>query len=107
MSSIGGPGAEACHGLMFVFREPLWLQSPGGGMWLSSPFSRGVSGLEQGENRGGGEEMLDSAYVLKAQPTGLVKGYKMFSLSGQIVNVRPCRPHSLCCSCSALLLKHK
>lgn len=70
-------------------------------------FSRGVSGLEQGENRGGGEEILDSAYVLKAQPTGLVKGYKMFSLSGQIVNVRPCRPHSLCCSCSALLLKHK
>ena len=44
-------------------------------------------GLEQDENRGGDGVMLDSAYILMVEPTGLVKGHKIFSVRGQIVTV--------------------
>lgn len=48
---------------------------------------RDGSCLEQGENSGGGGDVLHSAYILKVEPTGLVQGYKMFSVRGQIVHV--------------------
>lgn len=31
--------------------------------------------------------MLDSMYILKVEPTGLVQSYKIFSVRGQIVYV--------------------
>ena len=43
--------------------------------------------MEQGENSGGGGGVLDLTYVLKVEPPGLVKSYKMFSVRGQIVNM--------------------
>ena len=48
---------------------------------------KGGSGLEQGEKSGSGGMMLHSAYVLKVEPSGLVKGYNILSFRGQIVNM--------------------
>lgn len=48
---------------------------------------KGGSGLEQGEKSGSGGVMLHSAYVLKVEPSGLVKGYNILSFRGQIVNM--------------------
>ena len=48
---------------------------------------KGGSGLGQGEKSGSGGVMLHSAYVLKVEPSGLVKGYKILSFGGQIVNM--------------------
>lgn len=48
---------------------------------------RDGSCLEQGENSGDGGDVLDSAYNLKVEATGLVQSYKMFSVRGQIVHV--------------------
>ena len=48
---------------------------------------KGGSGLGQGEKSGSGGVMLHSAYVLKVEPSGLVKGYKILSFRGQIVNM--------------------
>ena len=47
----------------------------------------GGSGWEQGEKSGSGGVRLHSASVLKVQPSGLVRGYKILSFRGQIVSI--------------------
>lgn len=59
-------------------------------------------GLEQGENSGGGGATLDSAFILKVEPTGPVKGYKIFYGRVQIVNMLGFADHTV-----SFLLKHE
>jgi hypothetical protein len=42
--------------------------------------------LSPGDSSEGGGEVLDSAYILKVKPTGLVKDWKMFSVRNLIVS---------------------
>lgn len=60
-----------------------------------SIHEKGGSGLEQGEKSGSGGVMLHSAYVLKVEPSGLVKGYKILNFRGQIVNMSGFAGHTV------------